>query len=162
MKFERFAFEGNTLDTADKFDDYATSLLDDNEKRDCFKKAIKNYIYDCIELIAAAHKSHPNESPFSLGEDNDWEFSDYLYNLMDYTDFIYDEEFDRETCEYDLEDGWETAYKIFRNPNNAKLYGLSITYSPWNGNDWSVDDFFYAYAESKVVQTYKLDFGEEK
>lgn len=162
MKFERFAFEGNTLDTVDKFDDYATSLWDDNEKRDCFKKAVKNYIYDCIELIAAARKSHPNESPFSLGEDNDWEFSDYLYNLMDYTDFIYDEEFDRETCEYDLEDGWETAYKIFRNPTNAKLYGLPITYSPWHGNDWSVDDFFYAYAESKVVQTYKLDFGKEE
>ena len=162
MKFERFTFEGNALDTTDKFDDYAVSICDEVEKRKRFKKAVINYIYDCIELIAAFHKEHPNGSPFSLEEDGGWEFSEYLYNLMDYTDFIYNEEFDRETYNYDLEDGWETAYKIFRNPANAKLYGLPITYSPRGGHDWSVNDFFYAHAETKVIQTYKLGFeGEE-
>lgn len=162
MKFERFTFEGNVLDTVDKYDEYKVSISDNKELRDRFDTAVKLYVYDSIEQIAACRKANPNESPFALGDDNDWDFSDYLYNILDDSEFIYEEEFDAETTEYDLEDGWANIFKIFRHPTTGQLYGLPTTYSPWNGWDWCVDDFFYATQEQKTITTYHLEFGGEE
>lgn len=159
MKIDYFTYDNVILDSSDIISEYYVKISDDEAEGNKFLTALNLYIYDCIEKIAAFHKAHPHEDIFPYNEEESCNFPDYLYEIIDYTEFIYEEEFDREVTEYDLEDCYENAIKIFKHPITGQLYALPLIYSYHAGNDWSVTDFYYASPVEKTIISYNIDCG---
>lgn len=159
MKIDYFIYDDVTLDSSEMISEYYVKISDDEAAENKFLTALNLYIYDCIEKIAAFHKDHPHEDIFPYDEEGSCDFSDYFYEILDYTEFIYEEEFDREVTKYDLEDCYENAIKIFKHPITGQLYALPLIYSYHAGNDWSVNDFYYATPVEKTIISYNVDYG---
>ena len=139
------------------------TFLETRESRDYLfneqevQDEIESYIFDAIVWVAENNKRPKDdklswdECPYPL---------DFVQELMEWTDFIYNSD-DDILDDYDLYKGWEALTKIYYNPKNKKYYGVPYTRSGYGDNDWYIADFCEAVAKERIEKYYALLDGED-
>lgn len=87
--------------------------------------------------------------------------NEIIWTLLEYIDFIYDDCYDTQVDEYDIEKSWQQETRIYISPFTGKKYGLDGYWSPYEGfSEYEIDEI-YEVKEKKVEVIKYVPINEE-
>lgn len=87
--------------------------------------------------------------------------NEIIWTLLEYIEFIYDDCYDTQVNEYDIEKSWQQETRIYISPFTGKKYGLDGYWSPYEGfSEYEIDEI-YEVKEKKVEVIKYVPINEE-
>ena len=87
--------------------------------------------------------------------------NEIIWTLLEYIEFIYDDCYDTQVNEFDIEKSWQHETRIYESPFTGKKYGLDGYWSPYEGFfEYAIDEM-YEVKEKKVEVIKYVPINEE-